>query len=338
MYLQLTLLSTEKTDGMFATIVVVLPSYFTGGAAHLSFGDLSAVYDCSPKSQLETSVLAWYTDVTHEIKPITSGYRLALSYNLLHTTQSLRPALAAHNSVTEKLMCVLLAWRDDKSGNTPEKLLYLLDHKYSEANLKASALKGADAQKVALLDVLARKHGFRMGLANAHCRLSGYAEDYGGGHHRRGRRGWYGYDSYSDDDDDEDDGDVDFAEVESREMTIEHFVDLDGNLISKKLEFNEEEETIPADLADNVESGPHDGQDYEGYMGNVRTSIPSTHSPLTISPRVQAHWNDVCSRALCTLPSANALCRVPPHGARYLARAEQLQSALRGRFRLQIRR
>ena len=80
---------------MFASIVVVLPSTFIGGTAHLSHGSLSVVYDCSQDSSLlKTTVLPWYTDVMHEIKPITSGYRLALTYNLVHTTSALRPSLA----------------------------------------------------------------------------------------------------------------------------------------------------------------------------------------------------------------------------------------------------
>ncbi|GJE87377.1 hypothetical protein PsYK624_034600 [Phanerochaete sordida] len=257
-------LDTEKADGMFATIIIVLPSHFTGGAAHLSFGELSTVYDCSPKSQLETSVMAWYTDVTHEIKPITSGHRLALSYNLLHTTSSLRPALHPQNSVAEKLRRVLRAWRADTSARAPHKLLVLLDHKYAEANLGAAALKGADAQRAAVLDALARAHGFRLGLANAHCHLSGPADDCGGGGWGGGWGGRrYGrYDDYGGDDD------VDFVEIESRVMTVQHFVDLDGELISKKLEYNKNGETIPADLTDSIESGPHDKQEYEGYMGN----------------------------------------------------------------------
>ncbi|THH13506.1 hypothetical protein EUX98_g9716, partial [Antrodiella citrinella] len=41
-----------------------------------------------------------YTDVTHEIKPITSGYRLALAYNLLHTNTSLRPAISNDEGFT----------------------------------------------------------------------------------------------------------------------------------------------------------------------------------------------------------------------------------------------
>ena len=45
---------------MFATLILVLPSKFEGGAAHLSHGDLSAVYDCSARSLFETTALAWY--------------------------------------------------------------------------------------------------------------------------------------------------------------------------------------------------------------------------------------------------------------------------------------
>ena len=269
------LLSTEKTDGMFATIVIVLPSRFTGGAAHLSHGDLSVVYDCSAKSQLETTVLSWYTDVMHEIKPITSGYRLALSYNLIHTARSLRPAPVTNTALVDKLSRVLLAWGNDNGDISPQKIIYLLDHKYSEVNLKASALKGADAQKVAILEILAKKHGFSLGLANAHCRLTGPADDNGGRDYRRDHwGGCYGDSSDSCYGDDVNEDDLDFAEIEGREMTIEHFVDLDGDLICDNLEYKEEAETIPTDLTEVVESGECDEQEYEGYMGNVSVALP----------------------------------------------------------------
>ena len=253
---------------MFATIVIVLPSQFTGGAAHLSHSELSVVYDCSTNSQHDTTVLAWYTDVKHEIKPITSGYRLALSYNLIHTTTSLRPALSANTALVEKLSHVFLAWKNNANNSTPQKLVYLLDHKYSEANLRASALKGADAQKVAILEVLCKREGFGLGLANAHCHLSGAADDDGGDYYGRRRNCFY-------DDSESDHNNVGFAEVFDRSMTIEHFVDLDGGLISEELEYDETRETIPVDLTETVEEGDHDGQEYEGYMGNVSITIVS---------------------------------------------------------------
>ena len=251
--------STEKADGMFASIVVVLPSTFTGGTAHLSHGSLSVVYDCSQDSSLKTTVLSWYTDVMHEIKPITSGYRLALMYNLVHTTSALRPSLGETDGVVGRFKHILKSWKQAKDG-VPTKLIYLLNHKYSQANLRGSALKGHDAQKLAILDLVGKQYGFHLGLANVCCTLSGYADDNGGGwgRHGCGRRGW-GYD----------DDDVDSAEVEGREMTIENLVNLEGRKLQEQLDFDKESEVIPNDLMEDVESGAHDGQEYEGYIGNV---------------------------------------------------------------------
>lgn len=251
---------------MFATIIVVLPSQFSGGAAHLSHGNISRVYDCSAASLDSTTVMAWYTDVTHEIKPITSGYRLALSYNLIHTTTSLRPALSSADDLVQKLREVLHVWDRDcgVSGYAPEKIVYLLDHKYSQANLRASALKGQDAQKVAILSQLASEFDFHLGFASVVCKLVGSAEGDGV------------YDNHYDPYDEDSDyggyggrGDLEMGDIDEREMFIEEFVDIDGKLISHTLSIDEETETFPEDLAGIVEDGPVDDEEYEGYMGNV---------------------------------------------------------------------
>ena len=210
---------------MFATIVVVLPSQFTGGMAHLAHGGQSTVYDCSATSLHRTTVMAWYTDVTHEIKPITSGYRLALTYNLIHTTTTLRPVLWNSDMLSKRIRHILRAWMLDGGVSAPRKIIYLLEHKYSQANLRASALKGVDAYKVAILDPLAKELGFHLGFASVVCMLEGYGDqDYG-----------------------RNEDDVDFAEVERSQMSLEAFVDLNGEKISDDLPLDEEEDTIPAD-------------------------------------------------------------------------------------------
>ncbi|TCD68473.1 hypothetical protein EIP91_010648 [Steccherinum ochraceum] len=254
---------TEKADGMFATIIVVLPSQFTGGAAHLSHDGVSTVYDCSSTSLLQTTAMAWYTDVTHEIKPVTSGYRLALAYNLVHTNTSLRPAVSSSEPSMNRLRDILRSWTQDNGATAPSKIIHLLEHKYSQANLCASALKGADANKVAVLDEIAHELGFHLGLASVVCALEGYADDDG----PRNRRNCYW------DEDSEDDDEVGFAEIESKTMTIEDFVDMDGEVISEGLAFNEKTETIPVNLAKIIEAGDHDEQEYEGYMGNGAGSL-----------------------------------------------------------------
>lgn len=211
----------------------------------------------------------------HEIKPITSGYRLALSYNLVHTTNSLRPATSNDTSVLEEVHRIFKLWKADAGEYSQEKIIYLLDYKYSQANLNASALKGADAHRVALLENLARQYGFDLGLAHAVCHLIGPCDE--GGYYD-GYSGRYGYDVERDADmhpcrygggrPRHGESSLSFADIEERRMTIEHFVDLEGRLISKTLA-DKKKETIPADLTEDVEEDESDEEEFEGYQGNV---------------------------------------------------------------------
>ncbi|KAL0064875.1 hypothetical protein AAF712_008128 [Marasmius tenuissimus] len=255
---------TEKTNGMFASIIVVLPSRFTGGDAHVSHGKLKNVFNSSNPSLTKTTVLSWYTDVMHEIKPITSGYRLALSYNLFHTTNSIRPSLSSIADGIGPLRHVLLSWKQQESS--PDKIIYMLDYKYSRASLSASALKGQDAHIVAALDSLSKELGFSLGLAHIEHRQTGSATNEGGGSYYYGRRGRYGcaYDEYDDDEDD----DVEMEEIHDRSTSIENLVDLDGKLISRNVTFDDETETIPANFDEYFEDEGWDDQQYEGYQGN----------------------------------------------------------------------
>jgi hypothetical protein len=204
--------------------------------------------------------MAFYAILILPQKPITSGYRLALAYNLIHTTTSLRPALAAVSATVTRLRHVLLSWKQNPD-QVPDKIIYMLDHKYSQANLSGSALKSRDAHVFAILDNLAKEIGFCLGLASVEHRQTGYAED-NGGYAYRGRRGWW--------DGGDDDGDVDMAEVEEETTSVENLVNVDGKIIRKNpVDFDDEVETIPQ-LDGYFEGDDYDDQDYEGYQGNVR--------------------------------------------------------------------
>ncbi|KAI1793098.1 hypothetical protein LXA43DRAFT_1127543, partial [Ganoderma leucocontextum] len=267
---------TEKVDGMFATIVVVLPSKFTGGAVNVSHNGLSETYEHSARSQTDTTILAWYTDVEHEVNPITSGYRLALSFNVIHTTSSLRPVVSKASDAAVRLRRVLASWAKN-DYDAPDKIIYLLNHKYSQANMNGSALKGSDAHLVAMLDNAGRALGFHLGLANLTCTQRGSAADSGCGYGRYGRRrrgGWGGcYYDDDEDDGDEDDENFDMDEVEETDVDIEHLVDLDGTLIRETISYDLEAEVIPEEVAEEITSSQHDDQSYEGYMGNYAGSL-----------------------------------------------------------------
>ena len=65
-------------------------------------------------------------------------------------------------------------WKQDTKGErSPRKIIYRLDHSYSQANLNGSALKGRDAERVALLQPIAKKFGFNLGLAHVKLTLHG---------------------------------------------------------------------------------------------------------------------------------------------------------------------
>nr|GAT51563.1 predicted protein [Mycena chlorophos] len=265
---------TEKANGMFASIIIVLPSEFTGGDVHTSHSGVHSTFNSSKGSLTQTTVLAWYTDVKHEVKPITGGYRFALSYNLMHTTTALRPALSSATGPMQKLRSIFQAWNADESAS--DRIYYLLDHDYSMANLSASALKGKDAHIIAVLDTLAKEIGFGLGLACMEMTETGSGDGDGGGYSYGRRRKW-GY-SYEEEDDDED---VDFVEDPERTASIECFVDPDGNPI--------EDDDLEADdsLHEELKSKGHYNQEYEGYMGNYAGTLERFYrsSILVIWPR-----------------------------------------------------
>jgi predicted 2-oxoglutarate/Fe(II)-dependent dioxygenase YbiX len=74
---------TEKAPGMFATLVVVLPSIYTGGELCIRHREREVCLDLSSPEPSEVAFAAFYADCRHEVRPITAGCRLVLIYNLI---------------------------------------------------------------------------------------------------------------------------------------------------------------------------------------------------------------------------------------------------------------
>ncbi|KAF7332516.1 hypothetical protein MKEN_00133800 [Mycena kentingensis (nom. inval.)] len=279
---------TEKADGMFASLIIILPSEFTGGDVHTSHGGVNTVFNSSQNSLTQTTALAWYTDVTHEVKPITSGYRFAISYNLLHTTASLRPALHCATDALNQLRHLFLSWNANESA--PKCIYHLLGHQYSRANLSASALKGVDAHVIAVLDSLAREIGFGLGLANLELHMNGQASDTDPypNKRRRKKKKW-GYDTADDSDEEEDfnaskASKLQFGYLESTTVSVENFVDPDGNKMRGSLQMDKS-------LENQLETHGNVSSEYEGYMGNYGGTLDRYYrsSVLVIWPR----WSSI---------------------------------------------
>ena len=70
---------TEKLPGMFATLVIALPSAHSGGELVVRHLGQEAVLDLRPEEPSEIGFAAFYADCVHEVRPVITGYRLTLS-------------------------------------------------------------------------------------------------------------------------------------------------------------------------------------------------------------------------------------------------------------------
>ena len=281
-------------------MIIILPSAYTGGQVHVSHSNQQQTFDFSSTSLSSTAVLAWYTDVKHEVKPVTSGYRLALSYNIIHTAPGVpRPTLPDTHTFVTDLRRILRKWHQDLYENTPDDnmAVYLLAHHYSAKNLSSgmAALKGSDAHKVAHLNPIAEEQGFLVCLANLEYMVSGVADaDYE-------RQMWKRQRFDSDEDEDEDECEPVMEEVLDSSLTLKNLFDLQGNSLWGSHESRiSDGSLVPREPFEDVEP---DDRDYEGYTGNVRY-FRVDHVNHWDSMHFQGCWNP---RPLCASSSLTLL-------------------------------
>lgn len=154
---------TEKVPGMFGTMVICLPSEHTGGEVYLTHGGKQQTLLTAATSAYDLSTLAWYSDVQHEIKPILSGYRLVLTYNLVQDQTAPKQTAAAQDANHETLERLLRAW--NHNFNYQDHFIYPLSFKYTENSLSQANLKGSDAAKGRYLDQVCVREGVYWFLA-----------------------------------------------------------------------------------------------------------------------------------------------------------------------------
>jgi hypothetical protein len=191
---------TEKADGMFATLLVVLPSNFAGGELVVRHKGREVRLDLRCQDPAEVAFAAFYADCVHEVLPVTDGYRLVLVYNLLRRGRAGRGRALEppdYEAQQARVAALLQRWRKEKAqagDSTPEKLVYLLDHAYTPAELGFSALKGADAAVAGVLTAAAREARCSLHLALLTIEESGAAEY--AGTYGRWRGGWHDEDAF----------------------------------------------------------------------------------------------------------------------------------------------
>lgn len=158
---------SEKEHGMFGTLTVCLPSKFEGGELMVYFDGKEAVIDFSKTSQYKISYAAFYADCEHEIKPITSGFKLSLVYNLILDTSKETIKLKKNSDHVNQLTELLKSNMDEFNSKLK---VFLLDHQYTPANFNENTLKLRDKYIVQTLFEAAKNAGYYAKL----CLLSHY--------------------------------------------------------------------------------------------------------------------------------------------------------------------
>lgn len=217
---------SEKDDQMIGTLIVLLPSRTEGGELVVEHRGQSVIYNGSASS---LTFVAFYADTRHEVLPVTRGWRVALTYNLMLAGSS-APKPVSTPALNESAATLLrrhfeepseARWRGDREPlQPPDRLVFLLDHQYSERSLRWTQLKGEDAVRCDALRRAAELADCETALALVEIQETWDCSEPA----PRRRRGWWS-DDESDDDVDEvgdvdDDEDHELGELLESTVTI----------------------------------------------------------------------------------------------------------------------
>jgi predicted 2-oxoglutarate/Fe(II)-dependent dioxygenase YbiX len=283
---------SEKNDSMIGTLVVTLPSSYKGGELVVAHnGELKAYRG----SRAALSLVAFYADCLHEVLEVTSGYRITLTYNLLLNGDTTRPegdegvTVELADLLREHFSTPVARYYSGPADYPPNRLVYFLDHEYTLRGLSWRRLKGADADRVALLRAAADKANCEAVLALAdirttHSAIPDHYDDY-----RHGLRWDY---SHDDDQDDSTGGDTQYEihELIDSAVALTHWTRPDGiGLEETSLSVGGTEACAATPTGTLT---PYQSE-YEGYMGNYGNTLDRWYhrAAVAVWPREQAFAN-----------------------------------------------
>jgi 2OG-Fe(II) oxygenase superfamily len=255
---------SEKDDAMVGTLVVTLPSSFTGGELVVGHNQEQAAYRGSKK---ELSLVAFYADCRHEVLKVKSGYRITLTYNLLLHGDASRPegddgtVAELADLLREHFSTPVPRYYSGPATDPPSRLVYFLDHEYTPRGLAWRRLKGADAGRVSMLRTAAEQAGCETVLSLADVRTTH------GAYPAREAYGYWDRDWYGDDERPDGGSEDDYViqELIDSDVTLTHWTGPDGTGLA--------ETSLRVDRAEVCAATPTGdltpySSEFEGYMGN----------------------------------------------------------------------
>jgi hypothetical protein len=262
---------SEKKDGMVASLVVVLPSEHTGGELIIEHNGKKETFKSKQTKIPKISFIGFYADCPHEVKEVKSGHRITLTYNLILEGYKGQVYIPNDQDFNVRLKEAMQRYFVDGNSNDPfdnnktPKLVYLLDHQYTEKSLSWDLLKNHDLERASALLSIADDMGLSAHLVLADMRETWECEyDYDS---YRSRRDYY------DDDDDEDEDQDEEGEpvyIVDSEVVLKHWLSRSGESIEFK-DFCPSNKEI-CWTNDNELNKPYESE-YEGWMGNYGNTL-----------------------------------------------------------------
>ena len=277
---------SERADDMVGTLVVELPGRHQGGATVVKHGGEKQVFKGAKRAPRDLSLLAFYADCRHAFEPIKSGYRIVLTFRLHHpggsSVETTPPDAAAIDRLTAAIKAHFAtpiarpAW-EKRPPEKPERLVYLLDHEYTQRSLSWDRLKNADRVRVAALREVASRLDCEVFLALAEVHENWQCEeDYEAHYGGYGRRDWDD-EEYEEEDDPEDHG---AGEVDEEGYELVDLVESEIALTSWIGPSGEEAPSVSTTAEDDEICFTLTSSDmkpwrseYEGYMGNYGNTV-----------------------------------------------------------------
>jgi hypothetical protein len=292
---------TEKAPGMFATLIIALPSVHAGGELVVRHKGREVRLDIGCDDPSEAAFAAFYADCVHEVLPVTSGCRMVLVYNLLRPGKGRLPLPPNYAEEQAGLEALLQRWSAGKTApddDAPEKLVFLLEHAYTAAELSFPTLKGADAAAAAVLAAAAQRSGCDLHVALLTIEENGWAEHTG---YSRSHR-------WGSDDDDEGDEEFEIGEVDDCIRTLSGWGRTDGSPVALGDFPISDAELSPPDALADMEP---DEQHFHEATGNEGASFERTYRRAALVLWPQTRRLAVLSQAglRVTLPYLDGLIR-----------------------------
>ncbi|MEC3965804.1 2OG-Fe(II) oxygenase [Flagellimonas halotolerans] len=234
---------SEKEKGMFGSLVIGLPSQYTGGELVIRFDGNEVTADFANANPGHTlNYAAFYADCDHEVKLLTSGHRVCLVYNLVQQKAGKKIEPQSLQSYAGRLAGLFV------ENNTPNNpYIILLGHQYTPKNFSEDALKLNDRAKTEALLLAAKQAGYYAKLCLVTSYLAGTPE----------------YDGYYDDEEN-----TEMGEVYEEYLSIEHWLE---NELPAFDEINFEEDELLTSFP--LNEGEPLIKESTGYMGNYGPDI-----------------------------------------------------------------